>query len=81
MSSSLDGVRRCLQTVLKVSDDEAARLGPETTPATVPGWTSMAHVQIILELERTFDVVFDADAIAGMASVGAMVSALDRMRG
>jgi acyl carrier protein len=80
MSDRLPGIRRCMQTVLRLSDEDAARIGPETTPIVIAGWNSLAHVQIILELERTFDVTFDADTIASLASVGAMIAALERPR-
>ncbi len=80
MSESLAGIRRCMQTVLRLSAEDAARIGPETTPISVPNWNSLAHVQIILELERMFSVTFDAEEIASLASVGAMSAALERSR-
>ena len=69
-----------MQTVLHLSDEDAARIGPESTPLVVSNWNSLAHVQIILELERAFGVMFDADEIASLASVGAMMAALERSR-
>jgi acyl carrier protein len=69
-----------MQTVLRLSDEDTARIGPDTTPLQVPGWNSLAHVQIILELERAFDVMFDADEIGALASVGAIVAVLERSR-
>jgi acyl carrier protein len=69
-----------MQTVLQLSDEDAARIGPDTTPLLVPGWNSLAHVQIMLELERAFGVAFDAEEIAGMASVAAMIAALERSK-
>jgi acyl carrier protein len=80
VSATLPAIQRCMQTVLRLSDEDAARIGVETTPLTVSGWNSLAHVQIVLELERTFDLTFDADQIAGMASVAAMIAALERPR-
>ena len=69
-----------MQTVLHLSDEDAARIGPESTPLVVPNWNSLAHVQIILELERAFRVTFEADENASLASVGAMMAALERSR-
>jgi acyl carrier protein len=69
-----------MQTVLRLSDEDAARIGPDTTPLLVPGWNSLAHVEIMLELERTFGVTFDPDEIASMASVAAIIAALARSR-
>jgi len=80
MSTSLTGIRRCMQTVLHLSDEETAGIGPETTAVLLPGWNSLAHVQLMLELERAFGVTFDADEIAALASVGAIIAALERSR-
>jgi acyl carrier protein len=46
----------------------------------VSGWTSLAHLELILMLERTFDVTFEADEIAQLASVAAIVGALEKRR-
>ena len=69
-----------MQSVLHLSDEEAARIGADATPLTVAGWNSLAHVQLMLELERAFDVTFDAEEIAGLASVAAIMTALGRPR-
>jgi acyl carrier protein len=80
MSAALPAIQRCMQTVLRLTDEDAARIGPDATPLLVAGWNSLAHVQIVLELERAFGVTFDGDEIAGMASVAAMIAALERAR-
>lgn len=69
-----------MQTVLHLSDEETARIGPETTPLLVPRWDSLAHVQLILELERAFGLTFDAEEIASLASVDAIITKLERSR-
>ena len=69
-----------MQTVLDLSDEDTARIGPETTPLLVPRWDSLAHVQLILELERTFGLTFDAEEIASLASVGAIIATLERSK-
>jgi acyl carrier protein len=79
-SALLHEVRGCMQRVLELSDEEAAAIGADTTPLLVRRWTSLTHVQLMLELERTFDVTFEADEIAALASVGAIVGALERLR-
>lgn len=80
MSATLPVIRRCMQTVLQLSDDQASQIDAQTTPVSLPSWNSLAHVHIILELEREFSVTFDAGEIASLASVGAMMAALDRSR-
>jgi len=75
---ALDSIRICLQAALKLSDQEASCIAPTATPLQFPQWTSLAHVQLVLELERVFDVRFDAEEIAELASVPAILNALAR---
>jgi acyl carrier protein len=72
----LERVRGLMQATLQLSDAEAAALNRASTPATVDGWTSMAHLDLVLAVEKQFDVVFDADEIAHLASLDAIVAAL-----
>jgi acyl carrier protein len=74
----IERIRACMQSALKLTDAEVAAIGPDATALEVPGWNSLGHVHLIIELERTFDVTFEADEIAGLASVAAIRSALDR---
>jgi acyl carrier protein len=74
----LHTVRAHLQGALKLSAAEAAAIGREATPATLAGWTSMVHLELLLAVERAHDVTFDADEIASLASVGAIVDAVGK---
>jgi acyl carrier protein len=53
--------------------DELA-LTPETTAADVEGWDSLAHVQIIVAVEREFGVRFRTGEIATIKDVGDLVA-------
>ena len=79
-TDTLAGIRACMQSALKLSDGDAAAIGPDTTAAQLPGWTSMAHLELVLALERQFDLMFEADEIAELASVKAIVDALGKVR-
>ena len=46
------------------------------TAADVPGWTSVAHLSLILELEKTFGVQFPNSEIASLGSVTAITTSL-----
>ena len=74
----LDPIRSCMQTALKLTDGEAANIGVETTPLSVSGWTSTAHLELILALEGKFRITFDANEIAELASVASILKALER---
>ena len=79
-SRTLAGVRICMQAALKLSDADTAGINIETTAAQLPGWTSMAHLELVLALENRFGLMFEAEEIAELASVRAIVSALERER-
>ena len=76
----LTGIRTCMQAALKLSDADAAAIGITTTPDQLPGWTSMAHLELVLALEKQFDLMFEAEEIAELASVKAIVGALAKER-
>lgn len=76
----LSGIRSSMQSALKLSDADAAAIDLATTPEQLPGWTSMAHLELVLALERQFDLMFEAEEIAELASVKAIVAALTKAR-
>jgi acyl carrier protein len=75
----VDGVRDCMRRILGLSAESSAAVDLQTTPLVLPQWTSLAHLQLILELERRFDVVFAADDIAALASMGTLAAAVERL--
>ena len=80
-SNILASVRACMQAALKLSDADTAGIALDTTPVQLPGWTSMAHLELVLAVESRFGLMFDADEIADLASVSDMVGALERRAG
>lgn len=48
-------------------------LVPSMTAADVEGWDSLAHVQIIVGIERAFDLRFRTGEIATIKNVGELV--------
>ena len=44
-------------------------IGCESSPKVVEGWDSMGHLNLVSELESTFDVVFSTTDIVGMENV------------
>jgi len=80
-TDTLDGIRTSLASVLKLSPSERDAINLETTPLQFAAWTSMVHLELVLDLERRFHVTFDADEIASLASVKSIVEALSRRRG
>ena len=77
---TLSAVRSCIKDALKLSDGDVVSIDRNTTPVQFPAWTSMAHLDLMLALEKHFDIMFDADEIASLASVASILDALERHR-
>ncbi len=67
----MDDIYTTLTRVMAdVFDDDDVVAKPELTAKDVPGWDSMAHVRLILQVERTFGVKFTATEISSFKTVG-----------
>ena len=49
--------------------DGEVEITPGTTMETCEEWESVAHIQLVFEIEEKFNIEFDADAIARMTSI------------
>lgn len=76
----LDTIRQCMARAMKLDAETAASINEATTAADVAGWTSVAHLNLILELEKAFNTTFENDEIVSMGSVAAIVERL-RIKG
>ncbi|GAA0252959.1 hypothetical protein GCM10010492_61970 [Saccharothrix mutabilis subsp. mutabilis] len=66
-------VRDVIASVFSVHPDELpARLDPDT----LPGWTSLRQVQLVLALEREFGVEVDPTLVPDLVSERAIVEML-----
>ena len=50
----------------------------EMTAKDVPGWDSLAHINLIMDIEEEFNVRFTVDDIADLKNIGEMIQLLDR---
>lgn len=66
-------VRVLIGQVLSV-DPEG--LDDESGPLTVPGWTSLKHLELIVAVEKSYGVSLSRRDITAMRSVGGMRAAL-----
>ena len=66
-------------TVSDVLDTEFV-LDRNTTAAHVPGWDSMAHVQIVLALERRLGIRFATAEISELQNIGDLIDAISRLK-
>jgi acyl carrier protein len=57
-------------------DDDEIVATPELTAADVSGWDSLAHVRLMLQVEREFGIKFTATEISSFKSVGDLARAI-----
>ena len=51
-------------------DDEDLTIKPETTADDVDGWDSLAHIRLMLRVERAFGIKMSASEIGRLKTVG-----------
>jgi acyl carrier protein len=59
-----------------VFDDPNLTVSLSTTAKDVPGWDSIVHITLVIEIERQFDVKFGMAEIERLRNVGDLVSVL-----
>jgi acyl carrier protein len=48
------------------------------TPATLPGWTSLKHMELVATLEEVYGVRFSVSEIKSFTSVGSVRAVLEK---
>ena len=59
-----------------VFEDDSIVLSPGTTARDIDGWDSLAHVRLMLTVERKFGIKFSASEIASLKNVGELASVI-----
>ena len=72
---------RVLRVFREVLGDEQLRLSHSTTARDVPGWDSLAHINIMFSLESEFGVQFTDAQLTSFADVGELRRFLARAAG
>ena len=68
-----DQVQHVIATTLKVTPDKISR---ETSDKDLASWDSIAHVNLMMSLEQTFDVLLEVEEFAQLTSVPAILEYL-----
>lgn len=63
-----------------VLGDDTIALDPETTAADIPGWDSLAHINLMFSIEQAFGVQFVNNQFAEFENVGALIAFLEARR-
>ena len=69
-------VRRLSEIFADVLARPALILTESDTPATVPGWDSLAHITVMLAVEHTFGFKLRTAEIAKLQQVGELVTTI-----
>jgi acyl carrier protein len=76
-----DAIMETLTTVFRdVFDDDQLVVRPEMTASDVSGWDSLAHIRLMLNVERAFRVKLSAADIGKLQSVGELAALIERKR-
>jgi acyl carrier protein len=59
-----------------VFGEDSVQLTMETISDDIIAWDSVAHVALIVHIEKQFDIMFDPDEIMEMENIGALVSSI-----
>ena len=77
-----DGLLTNLTKVFRdVFADDSLVLSPETTAMDIEGWDSLAHITLMLSVQRAFDVRLSASETSQLQDVGALIELLQSKRG
>ena len=66
----MDVMSELLSVFRDVFDDEEMRIFPEMTAADYGDWDSLAQIQLIVAVERKFNVKFSTDEVLRLKNVG-----------
>jgi acyl carrier protein len=70
--STLDDAARLVARALDIQ----AEIGPHESIATLPAWTSLGHVRVVLELEEALGRSLATEEVVGIDSVAAVAALL-----
>jgi acyl carrier protein len=60
-----------------VFDDDSIVVSPELTADDVDEWDSLAHIRLVLAIERQFGMKFSAAEVRRLKNVGDLVSLIE----
>ena len=62
-------------------EDDEIEVTFETTAADVEDWDSLAHISLIHEIEKNFDIKFTLGEIQDFKNVGEMIDSIEKYLG
>lgn len=65
----------------EVFEDDSIHVGPETTANDIEDWDSLEHINLVVAIEKQFQMKFTMGEITTMKNVGEMVEILQNRGG
>jgi acyl carrier protein len=67
---SLEIIKRITPIFRDVLDNDDLIITPATTAADVDGWDSLAHIHLVVSIEKAFKMRFSAEEVSSLENVG-----------
>jgi acyl carrier protein len=64
-----------------ILDQSDLRLTPESNSANVEGWDSLAHINLIITIEKRYKIKFALGELQDLKNLGEMVTLIQRKTG
>jgi len=69
-----NSIRLQIQDILRdILDNQAITIGENTTANEVKGWSSLIHIQLIVDIEDHFGMKFSAKEVIEAKNIGKLV--------
>lgn len=81
MLSHGEVLARLTEVFRNTFDDDAIEINDTTTAADIEEWDSLAHITLILGVEREFKIKFKAAEVGSFANVGEMIAVIAERSG
>lgn len=70
-----------LQRIFRfVFDDDTLEINIETKASDIEEWDSLSHMQLIVEIEKEFDIKFTTNEIKSAKNVGEFIEFIERKK-
>jgi len=70
-----------LQKIFReVFDDATLVVTPETSAIDIEAWDSLSHLNLVMAMEKEFDIQFDFEELNALRNVGEMMTLIQKKR-
>ncbi len=71
-------MQRLTEVFRDVFDDDELELSPSTSADDIDGWDSLAHIRLILSVQKTFGVKFSPIETSRLENVGQLIELIQQ---